>query len=101
MKSAALAFVLALGSLVGCAVPASSGGDTSSSDDDATMSEQSEALSMGGMTGATSRGKCRRCKNKCADDYPRGGGSLITCRKLCDLSDCKKAGAFSPGGSSI
>jgi hypothetical protein len=27
--------------------------------------------------------QCKACMDKCDADFPRGGGPLITCRKLC------------------
>lgn len=39
-----------------------------------------QALSAG--TSGWSAG-CKACMDKCDSDYPRGGGPLITCRKLC------------------
>jgi len=35
---------------------------------------------------------CKECRDKCDADYPKGGGPLITCRKLCKLGgSCKSA----------
>jgi len=39
-----------------------------------------QALSAG--TSGWSRA-CKNCMDKCDTDYPKGGGPLITCRKLC------------------
>jgi hypothetical protein len=43
--------------------------------------QRASALEKGSGTG-TSQG-CRDCRNKCADDYPSGGGPKQTCLDLC------------------
>lgn len=51
------------------------------------VGESGDALIMRSPTGGTSYAcTLRECYNKCASAYPNGGGPLVTCRNLCNIS---------------
>lgn len=97
MKWMALSFVVAMVGGGGC-----SDADRGSTDDPRAMDELDALQSGGGgFGGRLGRSWCRArndCYDRCDADYPRGGGPLQTCRRLCDSnSACPSAtigGAF-------
>ena len=65
-----------------------------------TLNPQQVSALENGSGASSLLSQCRDCKNKCADDYPNGGGPRQTCLNLCASGACKTT-TMRPSGSPV